>query len=125
MTVWTCNVLYKHHAAGDMRPRLWGDDDAELLTVLYGCGASLDDRQPNTSWENYLITPAQQLVAVELGAVVTDWLEPRYQRALAEGDLDMCLQINRTREHTARPGLRQPLLKDPLAQRALADGLLR
>jgi hypothetical protein len=117
VTVWTCNVLCKHHATGDMRPRLWANDDCELLTVLYGIGASLDDRQPDTSWENYLITYEQQLLAVDqFGAVVTDYLEPRAQRAEREGDWMMVAQIERSREHSR--GATQPLLRDRLAYRA-------
>lgn len=120
MTVWTCNLLTRHHTTGEMRPRLWGDNDGELLAVLYGCGASLEDRQPDTSWENYLITPEQQLRAVEeFGAVQTDWLEPRAQAAERNGEWSMLAQIERTREATRRayqPGPR-PLLRDPLVVR--------
>lgn len=126
MTVWTCNVLLKHHTAGDLRPRLWGDNDNELLMVLYGIGASVDDRQPATSWENYLITPEQQVLAVDkFGAVMSDYLEPRLQRAQREGDVGMIYQIARTREHTATPGPRQPLMRDPLAKSLVVDGVVR
>lgn len=120
MTVWTCNVLARHHAAGDMRPRLWGDNPAELAVVLMAIGASEADRQRDCSWENYLITPEQQTFAVDLGAVVTDYLEPRLQRAMREGDTGMIFQITRTREGFRQQG-RQPLLRDPLARRALAE----
>lgn len=125
MTVWTCNVLFKHHAAGDMRPRLWGDNDCELLAVLYGVGASVDDRQPNTSWENYLITPEQQLLAVrDFGAVVTDYLEPRAQAAERNCEWEMLASIERTREgwraKRCYPAGVLPVLLDPQARGILA-----
>lgn len=97
MAVYTCNILLKHHVAGDMRPRLWADTPEEAMIAAYGCGASLDDIQPDTTWENYLITPEQQAAAITLGAKLCDYLEPRYQRAVREGDTGMirCIELNR------------------------------
>ena len=118
MTVWTMNVMLKHHASGVMCCRLWGDDDAQLFEVLYGIGASIDDKQQGSSWENYLITPEQQMLAVSFyGVPVMDYLEPRYQRAVREGDAGMVDQINRTRAHVGT--VRVPLLMDPLAKGVL------
>jgi hypothetical protein len=122
VTVWTCNLLLKHHAAGDMRARLWGDDDTELLMVLYGIGAGIEDSQRDTSWENYLITLEQQVLAVDqFGVIVTDYLEPRLQRAMREGDLPMVMAIYRSRENFK--GKPSPVLRDLLAVRALNEVL--
>lgn len=102
MTVYVANILTKHHANGEMRPRLWADTSDEALCAAYACGAELSDRQPDTSWENYLISPDQLAEAVRQGARVCDWLEPAYQRAARIGDSGLRRQIERTRKHTAR-----------------------
>lgn len=105
MTVYTCNLLYKHDATGEFRPRLWADDDLELFAAAEAVGATAMDIQPNPGWFNYLITELQQALAIADGAVMTDYLEPRYQRAKREGDTAMMRSIELSREAVlkARP----------------------
>lgn len=98
MTVYTCNLLQKHHATGEHRPRLWADTADEIALALYECGASHDDQERNNpKFENYLITPDQQALAIFNGAVLTDYLEPRYQVAQREGDQAMIRSIELSR----------------------------
>lgn len=97
MTVYTASIMLKHHHRGDLCRRLWADTSDEALMAAYGCGATIDDLQPGTSFENYLITEAQQDAAIAAGAVQTDWMEPRYQRAKREGDDRMVLSIELSR----------------------------
>lgn len=108
MTVYTCNLLYKHDATGEYRPRLWADDDLELFAAAEAIGATAMDIQPNADWFNYLITELQQALAIADGAVMTDYLGPRYWRAQREGDAAMIrsIELSRAAVANAPPSVR-------------------
>lgn len=118
MTVWTCNVLYKHTSTGEFMPRLWGDDELALMVLVGALGADVvADFQPDMWGDCYRITPQQQLRAVEeFGAVPTDYWEPQAQRAERDGNWAKVASIEMARENVRKGRLfvPVPLLRDPL-----------